>query len=321
MATVRPVFINASSVAALMGHNKWVPLHEVVKQAWKRGDRSSYTSALDRNDSTRVQTDKETAKEMIRFLTSSDDEDDETSITGFVRVHAKSLNTETNTRQRVKDLMVMTRRSFSSSLSSSSPSSPKELMRSSIMNDKHLSGLVEDAIVSMVQTMAGKQREAQVVATYDIKSNNNELVRFEAVPGVFLCCMCDGFKDGKLVEIKNREKYFYMPMRDKIQTHVYMRAFRIDSSLFIQRRFLPNESVEDTTSSVSRSDLDRYWETSVEPRLKWFQGQMLMLWNSDDFQDAFLTAPDILRSDVFSDRLSEKTKTESSQLGNTVTSL
>lgn len=171
---------------------------------------------------------------------------------------------------------------------------------------------VKKTLISEKITEFGKRKESEVVESGvlgEIKNNNVET--FREIMGQTPCPWCivgkvDGFKDNKLIEIKNRKSKIYNPLPeyDYIQVQVYLQILQRNEALVIQCLTDPFGDIQSVEQTITR-DVD-FWQNVIAPLLSKFVQVAHFLLQNTAAQDEFLTTPDGRKTFLFNRWLKER---------------
>ena len=110
----------------------------------------------------------------------------------------------------------------------------------------------------------------------------------------------DGFRDGVLIEIKNRKSHLYdpLPIYDVIQTQTYMQLVDVKTAVVIQ--CISREDGERETKETELTRDDQYWNETIVPQLTIFVKAVCSFANDTLLQDKFFQTPDSKKSYIIS---------------------
>ena len=128
-------------------------------------------------------------------------------------------------------------------------------------------------LIRQKQTKFGHDKEESLIQSNllgNVIGNNSELYK------VFLgshpirwgiCGRIDGFRDGKLIEIKNRKSHIFnpLPKYDIIQVQCYLHIIGLQEATLIQSLALGNGEYELHETVIYRDDV--YWQKCIFPEL------------------------------------------------------
>lgn len=92
----------------------------------------------------------------------------------------------------------------------------------------------------------------------------------------------DGFRNGILVEIKNRKNRFMFPLYDKIQIHCYMKLTGVESAILIQK--LRGDAKEQTVQFDNN-----LWDSTVLPRMQIFADKYMKFISDESLKEVYLS--------------------------------
>ena len=119
----------------------------------------------------------------------------------------------------------------------------------------------------------------------------------------------DGFRDGMLIEIKNRKNYIFdpLPIYDYIQIQAYMQLLEVNSATVIQCLTTNENQIEKKEINVQRDDF--FWEQRVMKEIKIFIRALVKFVGDWELQNKFFQALDTKKSFVIN-ALFKQTKKE-----------
>lgn len=169
-------------------------------------------------------------------------------------------------------------------------------------------------LIGMKQTSFGKQKEDSLIAsqTLGLVSDNNTHF-YQKLLGTKpftwgVCGRIDGFRDGELIEIKNRKSHIYnpLPQYDVIQLQCYMQILDLTKATLIQSLATENNTYQTHETVVLRDNT--YWNDFLLPELTIVAHAMSKFINDTLLQDKFLQTPDNKKSYVLTTLLNQVRK-------------
>ena len=171
-------------------------------------------------------------------------------------------------------------------------------------------------IISMKQTSFGKQKEDSLIASkaLGLISDNNTKY-YQKVLGTTPSGLVwgiggriDGFRDGELIEIKNRKSHIYnpLPQYDIIQLQCYMQILDLQKATLIQSLATENNTYQTHETVVLRDDV--YWKNVLLPELTVFVCAMSKFVSDPLLQDKFLQTQDNRKSFALNSMLTQVRK-------------
>lgn len=171
--------------------------------------------------------------------------------------------------------------------------------------------VAKSELIRQKQTAFGRDKEDVLIqsgAIGTITCNNSEL--YTALLGSEpmrwgICGRIDGFRDGQLIEIKNRKSHIYnpLPIYDVIQVQCYLQILGIDQATLIQSLSHGDGTFQTEETVIVRDD--DLWQEHILP------GLQIMIAILDDFcrdkllQDQYFQTPDAKKT-FFMNKMSKK---------------
>jgi hypothetical protein len=128
-------------------------------------------------------------------------------------------------------------------------------------------------LIRQKQTKFGRDKEESLIQSNllgNVSGNNSDL--YKAYLGFNpikwgICGRIDGFRDGKLIEIKNRKSHIFnpLPKYDIIQVQCYLYIIGLQEATLIQSLALGNGEYELHETVIYRDDV--YWQEFIFPEL------------------------------------------------------
>lgn len=170
-------------------------------------------------------------------------------------------------------------------------------------------------VISQKQTTFGRQKEEDLLQTQRlgvIVANNATF--YKKWLGQTPCRWglggkIDGFREGELVEIKNRKSKFYdpLPRYDLIQVQCYLQVVGVPRATLIQCLATGPHTYETRETVIERDDRD--WNETLWPELEVVVAALYTLVHDTLWQDRFLQAPDAKKSYVVQSLLTHTRQT------------
>lgn len=255
------ILLYASEVGAAAGLNRWNPPHTVMESLWRRYDnRTHYEQAVEAAVGIDTRSSKVRLADSVRVI-------DPTLLKDAAKLGANAKNAK-----ELQEVFVL-------------------------LNQRNtelcLSVEQSDLVRGHASCEFGTKQEATVVQSHKISNNNG---RFRHVPmgrvGTStapypwsLGGRCDGFRDGKLVEIKHRRQRFMLPPSDRAQICAYMYIYDVPSATLI-------ETLGDVHKETRILRSDSFFVTDVIPPLGRFLNKYVHLLESRAMQQRFLHSPE-----------------------------
>jgi hypothetical protein len=150
--------------------------------------------------------------------------------------------------------------------------SRKQLSESAI---KELKGLASSAF--------GKTTEKEVVNKEKLEQNNRRLYSLSVNQNILLIGRIDGFRNGRLVEVKNRLHRLFeaVPEYERIQIQIYLEMLKLPEATLLQ--YYGGQSKE---TIIGRDQL--WWNTFLVPKLQRFHSEFTELRQSLTKQNELL---------------------------------
>lgn len=150
-------------------------------------------------------------------------------------------------------------------------------------------------IISRKQTQFGHEKEDALIKTNKLGSitqNNSQFYKKMFGTKWGIGGRIDGFRDGALIEIKNRKSKIYdpLPVYDQIQLQCYMQILNLPTSTLIQCLTLEDGKIETKETVVPRDD--KWWTDKLFPALEQFAALVDKFVRDTLLQDRFLQTPD-----------------------------
>ena len=169
-------------------------------------------------------------------------------------------------------------------------------------------------LIGLKQTSFGKQKEESLIASQVlglVSDNNTHFYQKLLGTKPFtwgVCGRIDGFRDGELIEIKNRKSHIYnpLPQYDIIQLQCYMQLLDVPQATLIQSLATENNTYQTHETVVLRDDA--YWNNFLRPELTLVAYAMSKFLNDTLLQDKFLQTPDNKKSYVLTSLLHQVRK-------------
>ena len=180
--------------------------------------------------------------------------------------------------------------------------------------------LAQQKVISEKQTAFGREQEEHILTSHvlgRVTDNNNAF--YHKVLGSLhltdtppdsssspppkpwswgLGGRIDGFRDGKLVEIKHRKSRLFdpLPVYDVIQVQCYLQVLDLAEALLIQRLATapddPGYSIATTTQETCLVRDDEYWTSFLLPELQVIMATLYRFCHNLLWQDQFFQTPD-----------------------------
>jgi len=232
--------IYASELAAVIGYNKYKPIDEALLEVLKRNKPDIYQKALNRNK-----------------------------------------KKEININKVINDLKL--ENVVENAIKSENKVELEKIVNKFDKNDK-----TEKEVISFIYKSRGINEEDKIVDKHEkvskkkVNKRNSQLYKYVVNNCITLMGRCDGIQkddDDKnvIVEVKNRQKWFFFPIYEKIQINVYMMMTGIHKCTFIQRL----HGVDKTDTYTFDSEL---WE-DIESRLINTYNRMNVIYENEEEQD------------------------------------
>ena len=145
---------------------------------------------------------------------------------------------------------------------------------------------------SAVRCAYGTASEERSTKFSNVSGGNSRFykMKIDSIPGWIIGGRVDGFKDGKLVEIKNRRNRLFnsVPNYERVQLECYMRLLGCDSCTLVQHLQLLPGMIDECKHEVSRSD--GFWFNEVIEPLKKFCAAMDIFMQDKELEEAFVCA-------------------------------
>ena len=169
-------------------------------------------------------------------------------------------------------------------------------------------------LIGLKQTSFGKQKEESLIASQVlglVLDNNTHFYQKLLGTKPFtwgVCGRIDGFRDGELIEIKNRKSHIYnpLPQYDIIQLQCYMQILDLPRATLIQSLATENNTYQTHETVVLRDDA--YWNDFLLPELTLVAYAMSKFLHDTLLQDKFLQTPDNKKSYVLTSLLHQVRK-------------
>ena len=158
--------------------------------------------------------------------------------------------------------------------------------------------VAKSELIRQKQTAFGRQNEDVLIqsGSIGIITNNNSKL-YTAVLGSEpmpwgICGRIDGFRDGELVEIKNRKSHLYnpLPLYDIIQVQCYMQILGVGQATLIQSLALGDGTFQTDETIIIRDD--EYWMSHILSGLKTVIASLDEFCRDTLLQDQYFQTPD-----------------------------
>jgi len=176
-------------------------------------------------------------------------------------------------------------------------------------------------IIKEKQTTFGKVKEYKLLESNIlglVTNNNSQLYKKQLGVLPFpwgIGGKIDGFRDGELIEIKNRKSHLYdpLPQYDVIQVQCYMQILDVNRATLIQCLATDQDAYQ-TRETVIHRDED-YWNKQLLPELNVMVRALSKFCNDTLLQDKFFETPDAKKTYVLNSLLTQVRKEMSSETG------
>jgi uracil-DNA glycosylase len=163
-------------------------------------------------------------------------------------------------------------------------------------------------IISQKQTLYGKTKEESIISSQilgQVSENNSQFYKKCIDDNVIvgggkiswgIGGRIDGFRDGVLIEIKNRKSRIFnpLPVYDYIQIQTYMQLLNVRNATVIQCLTTEDNKVESKELNFTRDD--KFWDANILHELKIFVYSLANFVQDSLLQDKFFQTPDTKKS-------------------------
>lgn len=307
--------IYASEVSGAIGINKYKKRWEVLMNMWKRVSPATYEAAVKRYEQLESKPFKKREDQISNVIRQSQLQD-------FVQdILCQPVESSADVRTKL-DVVNDTMKTYEESVKQKKTQMEEEIkeceyrlcddnvkpeeilaiqneikIKENLLNEqKQIYSDFKEAkkeVTSLVRTQFGQHREQKDVEnkTMGIILENNgkfyKTILGQTPQSWGIGGKIDGFRDGVLIEIKNRVNQIFdpIPIYDQIQLQCYMHLLNKSHAIMIQCWNGQRKETE-----VKR-DVDM-WQNQIYPELNKFVHALFNLIKNNDVQDKMLTTPD-----------------------------
>lgn len=301
----------ASEISGAIGKHKYKKKWEVLLQVWKRVSPKTFSDACERN---KIKTTTEIVQDLIENIDAFKTAVDKISECKTQHVHASNTVDIVNESLKEKEKELKQEKKKLQEKLSTLPKTDETKINAVKVEIEQAQKSIEafevgrKELLSSVKTEHGEREEKTMIDAEligKITENNSKFYSLECGENPVkwgIGGRIDGFRNGTLIEIKNRVNKIFdpLPEYDYIQVQCYMQLVDKPNAIVVQR--LTNELKKQIHEIFVLRDSE-LWKNEIKLNLQAFVNLLFALTQDVTLQDKLLKAPDSSKSRVVNSML------------------